>query len=140
MLLAGTLAVVLSGMTSYDTLCAEHRTWIVTLSIVGVMGTVAAVAGLVQARALAPLFTVLVSVTGVSIGLIDAVHDPTRGRLVAFGFGVTAVLGALFTARAVPLALWDRRVRRRPAPEPVSPVDPAAPVMADGEPTPSTRT
>ena len=99
LVLASTLAIVLTGMMSYDTLCAEHRSWVVLLGSFGFMGTAAAIVGLVQARALAPLLTVFVSLTGVSIGLIDAVHDPTRGRLIAVGFGVTAVLGALLTAR-----------------------------------------
>ena len=125
-LLAGTLAVVLTGMTSYDTLCAQHRSWIVMLSVVGVMGTVAAIVGLVQARALAPLFTVFVSLTGVSIGLIDTVHDPSRGRLIVLGFGATAVLGALLTARAVPQALWDRRVRHRLEPAPLPDSEPTS--------------
>ena len=144
LVLAGTLAVVLTGMMSYDTLCAEHRSWIVLLSVIGITGTVAAIVGLVQARALAPLFTVLVSLTGVSIGLIDAVHEPDRGRLIALGFGFAAGLGALLTARSVPLALWDRRVRRRlasePAPEPGLPaaaVDARPSVVLDDEPTPS---
>ena len=132
-LLAGTLAVVLTGMTSYDTLCAQHRTWIVSLSVVGILGTVAAIAGLVQARALAPLFIVLVALSGVSIGLIDAVHDPTRGRLVALGFGFAAGLGVLLTARAVPMALWERHVLRRLAAA-------EAAAVPDGAPTRSGRT
>jgi hypothetical protein len=127
MLLAATLATLLTGMMSYDTLCSQHRSWVVLLGVLGFMGTAGAIVGLVQARALAPLFTVFVSLIGVSIGLIDTVHDPSRGRLIVLGFGATALLGALLTARAVPLALWDRRVRRRYV---------AAPV-ADGERTPS---
>jgi uncharacterized membrane protein HdeD (DUF308 family) len=115
-------------MMSYDTLCSQHRSWVVLLGVLGFMGTAAAIVGLVQARALAPLFTVFVAITGVSMGLIDAVHDPNRGRLIVLGFGATAVLGALLTARAVPLALWDRRLRRRLASAPV----------AEREPTPST--
>jgi hypothetical protein len=99
LVLASTLAIGLTGMMAYDTLCAEHRSWIVLLGSFGFMGTAAAIVGLVQARALAPLLTVFVSLTGVCIGLIDAVHDPTRGRVIALGFGAAAALGALFTAR-----------------------------------------
>ncbi|HZM37763.1 MAG TPA: hypothetical protein VFB94_01550 [Acidimicrobiales bacterium] len=142
MVLAATLATLLTGMMSYDTLCSEHRGWVVLLGVLGFMGTAAAIVGLVQARALAPLITVFVSLMGVSIGLIDAVHDPTRGRLIALGFGVAAGLGALLTARAVPLALWDWRVRRRLEPEPAPRPDPEvveAPAarVVDGERTPS---
>jgi hypothetical protein len=150
LVLASTLAIILTAMMSYDTLCSEHRSWVVLLGVLGFMGTAAAVVGLIQMRALAPLLTVFVSLTGVSIGLIDAVHDPARGRLIALGFGLTAGLGALLTARSVPLALWDRRVRRRlapepdpdlasvPEPEPGSPLVDAPPaVVLDGEPTPS---
>ena len=142
MVLAATLATLLTGMMSYDTLCSEHRGWVVLLGVLGFMGTAAAIVGLVQARALAPLITVFVSLMGVSIGLIDAVHDPTRGRLIALGFGVAAGLGALLTARAVPLARWDWRVRRRLEPEPAPWPDPEvveAPAarVVDGERTPS---
>ena len=148
LVLASTLAIILTAMMSYDTLCSEHRSWVVLLGVLGFMGTAAAIVGLVQARALAPLLTVFVSLMGVSIGLIDAVHDPARGQLIALGFGVAAGLGAVLTARSVPLALWDRRVRRRlasepdaepqPAPVPDPSAVPAQPApVADGERTPS---
>jgi len=138
--LAGALAVILVGMTWNDTLCPEHRGWVFLLASVGLVGTIVAIVGLIQAWAMAPLFTVFVAACGVAIGLIDAVHDPTRGRLIALGFGACAVLGALLTARAVPLALWERRVRRglvpTPVPEDAPPAEPedAPPAAAVTEP------
>jgi hypothetical protein len=110
--LAGALAAVLVGIGSYDTLCPEHRSWVFLLAGVALVGTVAAIVGLIQGWAMAPLFTVAVALTGVSIGLIDAVHEPTAGRVIALGFGACAVLAAVLAARGVPLAMWDRRVRR----------------------------
>jgi hypothetical protein len=117
--------VILVGMTWNDTLCPEHRGWVFTLATLGLAGTIVAIVGLIQAWPMAPLFTVLVAACGVAIGLIDAVHDPTRGRLIALGFAACAVLGALLTVRAVPLALWERRVRRGLVPMPVPEDSPA---------------
>ena len=77
-----------------DTLCPEHRSWVMALGTVGIIGTGVAIVGLVQSWALAPLLAVAVALDGVAIGLIDALHDPTRGRLIALVFALAAVLGA----------------------------------------------
>jgi hypothetical protein len=143
--LAAGLGVILCGMLATDTLCPEHRAWVMTLGTAGVIGTVAAIVGLVRGWAVAPYLTLAVTFAGISIGVIDAIHDPTRGRLIALGFGACALLAAALTAGTVPLALWDRRVRRqlrpeagRPspdgaAPEAAAPVAPAAETPADHE-------
>jgi|SRR5918994_3358131 hypothetical protein len=135
LVLAGTLAVVLGGMLWTDTLCPEHRSWVMALGTVGIIGTVVAIVGLVQSWALAPLLTVAVALDGVAIGFIDALHDPTRGRLIALAFALAAVLGAALTARAVPLVLWERHVRRQLAPEPAPEAAAASPAPA-AEPVP----
>ena len=129
--LAGALAVVLVGITWNDTLCPEHRSWVYLLAGIAFTGAIVAIVGLIQGWAVAPMFTVLVALTGMAVGLIDAVHEPAAGRLVALGFGACAVLGALISARAVPLALWERRVRRglvsAPVPQDAPPADAAMP-------------
>ncbi|HET6954136.1 MAG TPA: hypothetical protein VFI47_27470 [Acidimicrobiales bacterium] len=115
--LAATLGVILAGMLSTDTLCPDHRNWVLALGTAGLVGTVVAITGLVKGWAVAPYLTLAVSFTGISIGLIDAIHDPTRGRLIALGFGACAALAAVLAGGTVPLALWDRRVRRDARPD-----------------------
>lgn len=109
--LAIALGVVFVGMLGSDTLCPEHRAWVMILGAVGIVGTGAAIVGLVQGWAVSPLLTVGVSVIGLAIGLIDATHDPTRGRLIALGFGISAVLASVLAVAALRLTAWEHRVR-----------------------------
>ena len=118
LVLAAALGVVLVGMLGADTLCPEHRGWVVGLGMLGIVFTAVAVVGLVQGWAVAPVLTLLVSIDGVAIGLIDATHDPSRGRLIALAFAATAVLAAALTWRSLRLAAWDRDVRRSLQPVP----------------------
>jgi hypothetical protein len=124
--LVGMLGVVFAGMMSTDTLCPEHRTWVLALGTLGLVGTIGAIVALVQERAIAPLLAVAVSLIGVAIGFIDAIHDPDRGHVVALAFGICALLAIALTVSSLPVALWDRRVRRQLAAAPVT----AAPVTA----------
>jgi hypothetical protein len=120
LVLAGTLAVILGGMLWNDTLCPEHRAWVMALGTVGVICTAICIVGLVQSWSLAPVLTVFVALDGVAIGLIDALHDPGRGRMIALGFALAAALAAALTARAARLSMWERQVRRQ-----LAPADPA---------------
>jgi hypothetical protein len=136
LVLAAALGVVFVGMLSADTLCPEHRQWVIGLGMLGIVFTAVAVVGLVQGWAASPLITLLVSIDGVAIGLIDATHDPSRGRLIAVAFAVTSVLAAALTWRSLRLALWDRDVHRSLRPLPAgahhrtAPVDPVPVVDA----------
>jgi hypothetical protein len=110
--LAGALAVVFAGILSSDTLCPDHRAWVQALGTVGLAGTVLAITGLVRGWAMAPLLTLTAASTGVSIGLIDAIHDPTRGRLIAVGFAVVCFGAVALALKARGLRAWDRSLRR----------------------------
>lgn len=114
--LVGVVGVTFAGLVSSDTLCPDHRAWVQTLAGIGLIAMVAALVGLVRGWAVAPLLTLLSSSLGVAIGLIDAVHAPTRGRLIALGFGVALVLAALASSRALRLRAWDRRASGRDEP------------------------
>lgn len=108
--LVGVVGVTFAGLLSSDTLCPDHRAWVQTLAGIGFIAIVGALVGLVRGWAAAPLLTLLASALGVAIGLLDAVHEPTRGRLVALGFGVALVLAAVASTRLMRLRAWDRRV------------------------------
>jgi hypothetical protein len=50
------------------------------------------------------------SVLGILIGSLDAIHNPTRGRLIILGFGLTTALSAAMALRVQRMAQWDERV------------------------------
>ena len=114
--LAAGLGAVVVGMLSTDTLCPEHRTWVRALGSVALVGAIVAVAGLVRRSAIALPVTLVTAGLGVVIGLIDAVHDPTRGHIIAIGFGVAGVVSAWLGLRQLRLLRWERRVQADLAP------------------------
>lgn len=107
--LVAVVGVTFAGLLSSDTLCPDHRAWVQILATVGFLSIVGALVGLVRGWAIAPVLTLFASSLGLAIGLIDAVHSPTRGRLIALGFGVAVALAGLATTRVVQLGRWDRR-------------------------------
>ena len=131
--LTATLGAVLFGIFRAGTLCPEHRTWVATLGLLGIAGTGVAIFALVQRWAIAPLLTLIVALDGVAIGLIDAIHNPDRGHMIALGFGFSALMAIALAASSIPLSVWDRRVRRSlvSAPMPVATSDAPAPASAD---------
>lgn len=108
--LGGTLAVTLAGILGTDTLCPEHRVWVQSLASVALAFSVAAVVQVLRREASAVWFAGIGSVLGVAIGVIDAVHAPERGRLVALGFGLAAVASLGLAARMWRLRVWDREL------------------------------
>ncbi|MDP9072004.1 MAG: hypothetical protein M3N68_12150 [Actinomycetota bacterium] len=108
--LAATLAVVFVGMMGSDALCPEHRAWVEGLAGLALLGTLSAIVGLVRGWSSAPLVTLLTALAGVAIGFLDAVHDPTRGRLIALVFGLVTVLACWLAVRELRLRRWDRSV------------------------------
>lgn len=136
--LIGVVGVTFAGLLSSDTLCPDHRAWVQVLATIGFVAILGSLVGLVRGWAAAPVLTLLASSLGVSIGLIDAVHSATRGRLVALGFGVAAAVAAIATIRTIRLQRWDRSVAAAVAPDPVAqpagsptPLDHLAPGPAD---------
>jgi hypothetical protein len=106
--LAGALTAVLVGMMSTDTLCPEHRAWVQLIGVSAIVTCLCAVVGLVRGWTGAPILASAAALGGVAIGLIDAVHDPSRGRLIAVSFGVVAIGAAAVALRALRVAWWER--------------------------------
>jgi hypothetical protein len=117
--LVGVLGVTSFGLISSDTLCAEHRAWVEYLATVGITVMVWAFVSLLRGRSSAPVLTLLASSLGVAIGLVDAVHEPTRGRVIALAFAMTLAGSATLLVRSAKLRRWDQTVSRslRAAPE-----------------------
>jgi hypothetical protein len=106
--LAGALTAGFVGMMSTDTLCPEHRAWVDLIATAALVTTACAVVGLTRGWTGAPILASAAALGGVAIGLLDAVHDPTRGRLIAVAFGVIAIGAAAVALRAVRVTWWER--------------------------------
>lgn len=106
--LAGTLAVVFAAIVSTDTLCPEHRAWVIGLATAAFTGSVVAIVGLLRGWAMAPFLTMGVAGAGVVCGLIDAAHSATRGRVVAAGFTVVCLGATVLALHSLALRRWDR--------------------------------
>lgn len=102
-----TLAVTIAGILATDTLCPEHRLWVQTLATLAIVLSITSVVQIMRAQASAGLFALGASVLGVAIGLIDAVHAPERGQLIAAAFGFAALASAGISLRIRALRNWD---------------------------------
>lgn len=114
------LLAAFSAILVTDTLCPEHRAWVIGLATVAMAATVVGAIGMFRSWAIASPLSVLATGLGVAIGVIDSIHSASRGRSIALAFGVL-LLGAVFLMwRQLQLAAWDRSVRRSLASTPVS--------------------
>lgn len=102
-----TLAVTTTGILATDTLCPEHRLWVQTLATVAIVLSITSVVQILRAQASAGLFALGASVMGVAIGLIDAVHAPSRGRVIAAAFALAAVASAGIALRIRAMRRYD---------------------------------
>lgn len=130
--LAGVLGVSFTGLLAADTLCPDHRTWVQSLGLVALMSIGAAVVSLLRGWAAAPILTVLAGVAGVGIGVLDAAHDPARGRLIALLFTGATLLALWLAARTRRAAAWTAEL----APEDDLP-EGLAPAVAEERAAPS---
>jgi len=56
------------------------------------------------------LLALISAVIGIAIGIIDAIHAPARGNIIALSFAVLAVAAILLIVADARLLRWDRRV------------------------------
>jgi hypothetical protein len=126
--IAITMCGVWVGMIATDALCPDHRLWVQTLASVALVGSVAAIAGLLLQWSWATWMAFGSAVVGIAIGFIDTIHDPTRGALISLAFAVVAVLLVVASVPQARSALWPRRASRDMH------VDPAQPTVGNGSP------
>lgn len=126
------IAAVLGVVTFTDTLCPEHRAWVQGLGTAAILGSVAALVGVWRGSRWAPTVATLAAAAGVGIGLLDAVHAPGRGAVIAVGFALVAAAAGLLSVRQVALARWEARTVR-PLVTPLPPVAPVAEAPAAAE-------
>jgi hypothetical protein len=108
--IAAVLGVTMFGIMTTDTLCPEHRAWAQMLGGLAMIGAFTALVAIWRGWAGATVLTLLASVAGVAIGLIDAAHSATRGRSVALAFAVVGLIAAFVAWRTRRLAKWDEEL------------------------------
>lgn len=139
LILAGGLAVVFGGLMMVDTLCPDHRAWVEGVATGCLLATVCAIVALWRSHPAAGSLTLLSTLGGVAIGVIDMAHDPTRGRAIALLF-VALMVGALaLGALDARLRWWERATRmargtQASAPEAVQVSEPSAGTAEPAEP------
>lgn len=106
----GALSVTFVGIMGSDTLCPDHRAWVQILASVALVTSVVAVAQVLRNQASAGVLALLAACLGMAIGLLDAVHSPTRGSLILLGFAIAAVGSAIVSFRLLRLGAWDHRL------------------------------
>ena len=106
------LSSVLGVILFSDTLCPEHRAWVQVLGGISIVLAGASIVGIARHSSWAPIATIAAACGGVGIGLIDAVHAPGRGWLVAALFAVVACGAAVLASRQLALQRWERRAVR----------------------------
>lgn len=110
--LAGSLGATVAGMLFTDTLCPEHRNWVLAIGSVAIVAAVAAVVALVRASWVAMPLALGSAAGGVGIGIIDIAHDAQRGTVVAICFAVLAFVAGVLVAGDLRRLEWDDRLRR----------------------------
>jgi hypothetical protein len=118
------------GIVTADDVCPEHSLLIDLVGSAALVLTVLAIVAALRSSVMAAPLVLAASTFGVVIGVVDALHDVTRSRLIAIGFAVAAVAAAFSAVQAVGLRLWERRVLRAAQ----APVDLGAPPPADAPP------
>jgi len=104
------IAAPLAYVLFTDTLCPEHRFWVQLFGTAAIVSAVASVVGLLRGWPIAPVLTCISAALGVVIGVIDMVHDPSRGALVAAGFAAAFLVSVLLLAGERHAQRWDRSV------------------------------
>jgi hypothetical protein len=132
-------AVFAAGVASWGILtsadvCPEHSLLIDLVGGLALVLTVLAIAAALRSSVMAAPLVLAASACGVVIGVVDALHDVTRSRIVAIAFGVAAVAAAFSAVQSVGLRLWERRVLRAAQ----APIDLG--VLATSEPPPTAGT
>jgi hypothetical protein len=108
--LATVLGAALGVILFSDTLCPEHRAWVLALGTIGIALSIAAFAALLRNSASGPVLALAGAVAGIGIGALDALHAPLRGSFVLGAFVVLALMTAWPLWVEARAAAWTHRV------------------------------
>ncbi len=114
--LAAVLGTAVAGMLATDTLRPDHRAWVLTLGTIGIGAAATAFVALLRASWISMPLTLGGAVAGISIGIIDMAHDPTRSTMIAVGFAAISAVALALVIADVRRSEWDRSLRPMPQP------------------------
>ena len=118
------------GFVTANDVCPGHSMLIEAVGSIAIVLTFVGVVAAFRASAAAAPLILAASVCGLAIGVVDALHDVTRSRLIATGFAVAAVAAAFSAVASVRMVQWERSTVAR-AERPLDPRLFRAPVQAD---------
>ena len=128
------------GLLTADQVCPEHSLLIELVASFAIVLTVLAVIAALRSSVMAAPLVLAASACGLMIGIVDALHDVTRSRVIVIAFAVAAVASGFSAVQSVGLRLWERRVLRdaeapldlgAPLPPPTAPAPVEAPSRDD---------
>jgi len=96
------------GFLTANDVCPGHSALIEAVGTIAIVLTFIGVVAAVRASAAAAPLILAASVCGLAIGVVDALHDVTRSRLIATGFAVAAVAAAFSAVASVRMVQWER--------------------------------
>ncbi|HEX3088994.1 MAG TPA: hypothetical protein VHQ23_10085 [Ilumatobacteraceae bacterium] len=96
------------GFITANDVCPGHSLLIEFAGTIAIVLTFVGVVAAIRSSAAAAPVILAASVCGLSIGVVDALHDVTRSRLVATGFAIAAVAAAFSAVASVRMAQWER--------------------------------
>jgi hypothetical protein len=96
------------GFITANDVCPGHSMLIEMVGTVAIVLTFVGVVAAFRASAAAAPLILAASVCGLSIGIVDALHDVTRSRLIATGFAVAAVAAAFSAVSSARMLRWER--------------------------------
>jgi hypothetical protein len=108
--LATVLGCALGVILFTDTLCPEHRAWVLALGSIGVALSIAAFVALLRNSASGPILALAGAVAGIGIGGFDALHSPLRGSFILGAFALLAIMSAWPLWVEARAAAWTHRV------------------------------
>jgi|KBSMisStaDraftv2_1062788.scaffolds.fasta_scaffold253710_2 hypothetical protein len=96
------------GFITAGDVCPGHSMLIEMVGTVAIVLTFIGVVAAFRASAAAAPLILAASVCGLTIGVVDALHDVTRSRLIATGFAVAAVAAAFSAVSSARMLRWER--------------------------------
>ncbi len=96
------------GFITANDVCPGHSMLIEAVGSIAIVLTFVGVVAAFRASAAAAPLILAASVCGLAIGVVDALHDVTRSRLVATGFAIAAVVAAFSAITSVRMVRWER--------------------------------
>lgn len=120
-ILACVLGATLFGMMAADTMCPEHRAWAMAIASAALLTVPVAAVASWRGWASGPRLTAVAGVLGVATGVLDTIHAPMRGVVVASIFALIAIAACVLSVITHRALRWDPDAR------PVEPMDDLVP-------------